>query len=338
MNQPSGPLVSVVTPVYNTGEYLEEAIRSVLSQTHGNFEYIICNNHSTDGSGEIARRYAAQDARVRVVSPPEFLPQAPNWNYALTQIAPESRYVKVLCADDWLFPRCLSEMVACGEAHPSARIISSYHLVETAGEGFGLPAKETCISGRVACRLHLLQGIFLFGTPSTVMYRADVVRARSPKFYPLNRFFFDTEAVFQLLRDEDFGFVHQVLSFSRYQEGSITESTAAFGARALDRVLILHQYGRDYLTPEEFERSMSHAFRVYYEILGRQWLLDKVRPPHRKFWDFHRKHLGNVGIAIDPKRLAVGAAGAAARTALSPFELARDIVRSRRPVEDPRRS
>ena len=49
--------MSVVTPVYNTGEFIEQAIRSVLEQTYGNFEYIVCNNHSTDATGEIAERY-----------------------------------------------------------------------------------------------------------------------------------------------------------------------------------------------------------------------------------------------------------------------------------------
>ena len=51
------PFVSVVTPVYNDEPYLEECIRSVLAQSHEDFEYIICNNHSTDRSGEIAADY-----------------------------------------------------------------------------------------------------------------------------------------------------------------------------------------------------------------------------------------------------------------------------------------
>ena len=77
------PFVSVVTPVYNDEPYLEECIRSVLSQSHQDFEYIICNNHSTDRSGEIAADYASKDSRIRVVSPPEFSPQAQNFNFAL---------------------------------------------------------------------------------------------------------------------------------------------------------------------------------------------------------------------------------------------------------------
>ena len=48
------PFVSVLTPVYNGEDFLAECIESVLSQTHGNFEYIIVNNRSTDRSLEIA--------------------------------------------------------------------------------------------------------------------------------------------------------------------------------------------------------------------------------------------------------------------------------------------
>ena len=56
----SEPFVSVVTPVYNDEPYLEECIKSVLAQSHQDFEYIICNNHSKDRSGEIAGDYAAK--------------------------------------------------------------------------------------------------------------------------------------------------------------------------------------------------------------------------------------------------------------------------------------
>ena len=54
------PFVSIVTPVYNDEPYLEECIKSVLAQSHQDFEYIICNNHSKDRSGEIAADYAAK--------------------------------------------------------------------------------------------------------------------------------------------------------------------------------------------------------------------------------------------------------------------------------------
>ena len=60
-------LVSVVTPFYNTAAYLEECIESVLAQTYRDFEYLLVNNKSTDGSREIAARYAAKDPRLRLL-------------------------------------------------------------------------------------------------------------------------------------------------------------------------------------------------------------------------------------------------------------------------------
>src|SRR3989442_1823225 len=59
------PRVSVGMPVYNGERYLAEAVDSLLAQTYEDFELIICDNASTDRTGEIARSYAARDTRVR---------------------------------------------------------------------------------------------------------------------------------------------------------------------------------------------------------------------------------------------------------------------------------
>jgi len=331
----SEPLVSVVTPVYNTGEFLEEAIQSVLSQKYKNFEYIICNNHSTDKSGEIAERYARMDARIRVIRPPEFLPQARNFNYVLQHISPESSYCKMIMGDDKLLPNCLTEMVELAEAHPSVGIVSSYRLIETDGDCFGLPLSTPVVSGRVAGRLHLLKGIFLFGTPSTLMYRASIVRERNPEMYPEDRAYFDTDAVFQILKQHDFGFVHQVLTYSRYQPGSITHRERYWYSREIDRIVCVYSYGTSYLEPDEFERCRAHAERVYYERLGLEWARQKVGGPRPDFWEYHRKRLKNVGLDIDKTKLAFGAARALAISLLTPAEFLRAEVRKRRVVEKP---
>ncbi len=62
------PLISVVLPVYNGQKYLAEAIDSILAQTFANFELIMIDDGSTDGSLQIMRNYEQNDARVRVVA------------------------------------------------------------------------------------------------------------------------------------------------------------------------------------------------------------------------------------------------------------------------------
>ncbi|MBR0438369.1 MAG: glycosyltransferase family 2 protein [Clostridia bacterium] len=62
-----GSLISVIIPVYNVEVYLEEALQSVRDQTYGNLEIIIIDDGSTDGSGGICERSAAEDPRFRVI-------------------------------------------------------------------------------------------------------------------------------------------------------------------------------------------------------------------------------------------------------------------------------
>ena len=67
------PFISVVTPFYNTQKYLAECIESVLRQTYQNWEYILVDNCSSDGSSEIAARYASQCDKIRVIQTEEVL-------------------------------------------------------------------------------------------------------------------------------------------------------------------------------------------------------------------------------------------------------------------------
>src|SRR5271167_1922371 len=99
------PLVSFVTPFYNTEGYLGECIESVLRQTYGNWEYVLVNNCSTDSSAQIAEQYRNEHPdRIRLEHNPVFLSQVENYNHALHLISSESQYCKFVQADDWLFP------------------------------------------------------------------------------------------------------------------------------------------------------------------------------------------------------------------------------------------
>jgi glycosyltransferase involved in cell wall biosynthesis len=305
------PFVSVVTPVYNDAPYLEECIKSVLSQSHTDFEYIICDNHSTDGSGEIAAEYAAKDSRIRVVSPPAFSPQAKNFNFALLQIADRSKYCKMLLSDDWMYPQCLEQMIDVGELNPRVALISAYRLIEERPDCFGVPVGQSSFPGTEPCRWQLLGTAYPFGSQSTVMYSSQVVRDRAPTFFPENRFFMDVDVAFRILGDADFGFVHQVLTFSRYQAETITDVASHSNAWPLLHYLMVEQYGRQFLTAQEFEARHHEVTTEMYRGLGEQWLKDKVRFRKKQgFWEFQRQHLGDIGVELSPALLARGVVAA----------------------------
>src|SRR6266567_1415436 len=139
MSASSQPLVSVVVPVYNEVEYLGECLESILAQTYSNWNCVVVDNCSTDGSGEIAARYAAKDPRIRVHSNREFLRAVPNYNVAWRQISLECKYAKMVFSDDWIFPECLERMVAVAEEHPTVGIVGAYGLQGKQVMWIGLP-------------------------------------------------------------------------------------------------------------------------------------------------------------------------------------------------------
>lgn len=325
------PLVIVVTPVYNTGRYLEEAIQSVLAQTYDHWRYFISNNHSTDETAEIAARYAVLDDRITVVSPTTFLPQGQHFNFALGHVGDDADYCKILLADDMMMPGCLEAMVQVAETDPEVVLVSSYRVIENSAANFGLPIDRTVFPGRVIGRLHLIGGVYPIGTPSSVMYRGSVVRQRNPTFFPVDRYYFDTDVAFRIMRDAKFGFVHQVLTFSRYQPDSITHREATLYSGELDGLICVSSYGQDYLDADEYRRAITRARRSYFEKLGREWLLDRVRGRRDDFWEYHRVRLATAGLTIERADVLKGAVRAVGRAVGSPGEVVAR-VRGRRKV------
>ena len=110
------PRVTVGLPVFNGEAYLVEAIESVLGQTFTDFELIISDNGSTDGTAAICRAYAARDSRVRYVRSPRNRGAA--WNYnRLVELA-QGDYFRWLAADDALAPTLLEKSVFVLDSYP----------------------------------------------------------------------------------------------------------------------------------------------------------------------------------------------------------------------------
>jgi glycosyltransferase involved in cell wall biosynthesis len=319
-------VVSVVTPFHNTARHLPECIESVLSQTYGDFEYLLVDNSSTDGGDAIAESYARRDARIRFIRSQPLLPQVPNYNRALTYLSPDSRWMKLVQADDALFPRCLEDMVKLGDAHATIGVVSAYRLN---GSGVqppvGPPHTQTFMTGREACRLMLVDDIYLFGSPTTVMVRADIVRRRVP-FFTEGRYFEDAEVVYEILRDHDFGFVYQVLTFSRLEQDSIWGRVRGYHPLVLSRLIQLKRYGGDYLTPEENRRLVGAQERAYRRVLAEAL----VRRREPEFWEFHKKGLAELGERLDHLALARTAAPMLLELALSPGRVGAALLRRAR--------
>ena len=288
------PLVSVVTPVYNGAKYLAECIESILAQTYTNWEYIIVNNCSTDRSLEIVQSYAQKDARIRIHNNHEFVGREANENIAFRQISLGSKYCKMVHADDWLFPECLMYMVSAAEAHPAVGIVGAYGLYDTRVSWDGLPYPSTVVSGRELCRRSLLlEDVYVFGTPTSLLIRSDLIRDRKA-LYDESNIHADKEACFDLLQSSDFGFVHQVLTFSRRHSEAATSFSERVNSYLLGNLIILTKYGPVYLSREEYAQCLKRHLDRYYIFLGQSimWTRDK------QVLDFHKQGMRELGLAF----------------------------------------
>jgi glycosyltransferase involved in cell wall biosynthesis len=302
MDDPTQPLVSIVTPVFNGADYLAECIESVLAQTHRNWEYTIVNNCSTDDSLAIAQSYAARDSRIRVHNNSAFLRVIPNHNLALRQISPASKYCKMIFADDWMFSECVERMVAVAEEHPSVGIVGAYGLQGSKIVCAGLPYPSTVISGRELGRRQLLgnPSLYVFGTPTSLLFRSELVRSQDPFFNECN-LHADSEKCYELLTKCDFGFVHQVLTFVRERPESLSSFSARLNTVQAGVLHAVLTYGPDYLSQEEFQRVRRESIAWYYRFLAANavlWRRDE------EFWRFHKRKLTEAGVGYSRTRLA----------------------------------
>ena len=296
----SNPLVSVITPFYNTRDHLAECIERVLAQNYPKWEYVLVDNWSTDGSDDIANRYASRfPGRIRFIRTESFLSQVENYNFALGCISPESKYGKIVQADDFLFPECLRLMVEAAEQDPSIGVVGSYSLEGRRVAFDGLPYPSTFITGTAIGRLYFLEDLYLFGSPTQLLLRSDLIRNRMPFYDETYIPFEDAAVVFELLTRCDFGFVHQVLTFTRRDNPSTMGGISNLDYVEPFDLMMLRGLGRNYLNAAEYEEQLRKKERIYADLLVNRAICLRGRD----FWYFHRGMIKRMGYSLKSPRV-----------------------------------
>jgi glycosyltransferase involved in cell wall biosynthesis len=296
----SNPLVSVVTPFYNTREFLAECIESVLCQTYPNWEYVLVDNCSNDGSSDIAKRYAARfPDRIRLIRTDSFLSQVRNYNFALSLISPHCKYCKMVQADDFLFPECLRLMVDTAEKNSTVGVVGSYSL-EGRFVGFdGLTYPSPIVAGAAIGRFFFLEDRYLFGSPTQLLLRSDLIRNRTPFYDEAYIPFEDAATAFQLLTQCNFGFVHQVLTFTRRDNPSLMGAISQLDYLEAFNLLMLHGFGSNYLDSAEFTEQLQRKERIYANLLVNR----VISLRGKEFWNFHLPMLKRMGYSLKSPRI-----------------------------------
>lgn len=167
------PLLSVIVPVYKVEEYLDECIRSIVSQTYENLELLLVDDGSPDRSGEICDAWAAKDSRVRVIHKENAGAGAAR-NAALD--AAKGELIGFVDSDDYIAPKMYEHLYELMEPDVD---IAECTVVTTEADDYplddGSGAEVRLYDAREAMKLHIRDEIFC-QTPPNKLYRRSAIR------------------------------------------------------------------------------------------------------------------------------------------------------------------
>lgn len=153
--------VSIITPLYNCSEYLEQAIQSVVSQTYQDWEMIMVDDFSTDKSIEIAQRYAAEDSRIKVLQLEKNSGAAVARNTAIEAAA--GRFIAFLDSDDKWLPHKLETQIQFMQDNDVAFSYAAYEKINEQGNAVGkvgVPERITYYDLLKVCSIGCLTAVY----------------------------------------------------------------------------------------------------------------------------------------------------------------------------------
>ena len=170
-------VVSVCIPVYNCALFIGEAIKSVLDQSFRQYELLIIDNKSTDGTLAVIKKF--NDPRIRLIENDRNIGQAGNWDKCLLEA--RGMYIKLLPADDFIYPDCLKRQVGIFEdpKYPDVVLICcARDIIDEKGRKiltrrFG--SCEGAINGVEAVRKTIRSGGNLIGEPGATLFKKEIL-------------------------------------------------------------------------------------------------------------------------------------------------------------------
>lgn len=269
--------ISVCIPVYNCHAHVAQAVDSVLAQTFGDFELIIVDNCSADGTFELLQEYA--DPRIRLLRNPENIGACGNWNRLLAEAS--GRYVKIICADDFIYPQCLERQLAVLEAADSdvVMVSSGRDIVDERGRNVfrrHFPGKKGRMQGEQVIRKIVQRGTNIIGEVSAVLFRHEVI-AKAGEFDGSLPYVIDLDYWVRVLRHGDLVVMDDYLAAFRVSAASWSVGIA--DSQTSDFTALIARINDDYgiklsrvamLVGRAMARLNSLLRRIFYRLYLRR--------------------------------------------------------------------
>ncbi len=242
MNSVQAPKVSVLIPTYNYGNYIGEAIDSILSQSLTDFELIVCEDCSGDNTAEVMAPYVEMDERVKYFENSSNLGMVNNWNHCLELARGE--YIKYVFGDDLLCSdQCLEKMAKILDENPEVSLVaSSRKIIGNDGERitswkfFDLSGTH---DGAEVIKRCLFDNMNYIGEPTAVMFR----KGQAQRGYDLRyRQLVDLEMWLYLLNQNKFHYIDEELCAFRVHDKQQTFINAKTNVHQVEMLMLYKDY------------------------------------------------------------------------------------------------
>ena len=293
------PTVSIIVPVYNAEHTIPRCIESILNQEYSDFELLLVNDGSTDGSGAVCDAYAARDARIRVIHK-ENTGVSDTRNTALDQA--RGTYLQVLDSDDWITPDATSSLVRAAESAQCDLVVSDFYRVVGERVSQKGDIDDDGVMTREEYAAHMMENPadFYYGVLWNKLYRRSIVETHHLRMDPeiswCEDFMFNLEYIRYA---ETFRALQVPIYYYVKTKGSLANQSLTISKTVKMKLMVFEYYQRFFKTvldEEEYEKSRLKVYRFLLDAAGDGSVPPPILPNSRK--------LGNERMQVSPDVLS----------------------------------
>ena len=293
------PTVSIIVPVYNAEKTIGRCIDSILGQQYTDFELLLVDDGSKDGSGAICDSYALADSRVQVIHK-ENTGVSDTRNIGISRAA--GVYLQFLDSDDWITPDATKLLVETARDHDCDLVISDFYRVV----GERVSRKGDIDEDRVLTReeyaAHMMEqpADFYYGVLWNKLYRRDIVESHRLRMDPELSWCEDFMFNLEYIRHAQRFYALQVpIYYYVKTKGSLASQSLSISKTIRMKLMLFEYYNQFYksvLDEEEYEKSRLKVYRFLVDAAGDGAVPPTILPGSKK--------LGDERVSICPEALS----------------------------------
>lgn len=292
------PLVSIIVPVYNAKKTLGRCVESILGQEYSDFELLLIDDGSQDGSSALCDAFGEQDPRIRVIHKENTgVSDSRNVGLSLAQ----GRYLQFLDSDDWITQDATKALVRAAEEQRCDLVISDFYRVIGDRVSHKGDIQEDAVLSREEYAAYMMErpADFYYGVLWNKLYRREIVERYQLRMNPeiswCEDFMFNLEYI---RRAETFYALQVPIYYYVKTKGSLANQYMSIPKIIRMKLMIFEYYNcffKSVLDDEEYERSRLKVYKFLVEAAGDGAVPPAILPGSKK--------LGDERVSVPPQAL-----------------------------------